>query len=552
MHNANTIDFDPFLVFEKMNMGFLLLQAKDDNYDPLEYTIVCVNPYFCQLFDRDKKHYIGKEASQLLTINETFYQVTSHVIATGEPNTYEVYVDTLDRWLSLAIYRPKKSLVAIICDDLTESKRLEEQLAESEETMRVTLDVADEGIWQWHAEDNQIRHNKKWSSIMGIEDTGSHVFHDFVQFVHPEDQDKIRKSWEEVFVKHQAYSIEYRVILSDGKTIWLEDRGIPIISNGGKVERVIGSMTDITRYRESQQQLYLEKEVLQATLLSVGDVLIATDVDGRVYMMNPAAEHETGWTLKDIEGKSIYEIFQFIDPVTNELFTESLEELALSREKAGENIQAQIVMLRSGKKLSIYYHVTPIRRPDDTKAGYIIVISDISSLIERQKRIAYLSYHDELTGLYNRRYLMDAMHRLDSKRNHPFAIMIIDVNNLKAINDKYGHPVGDRYIKMTADYLKGIFRNEDIIARTGGDEFCILLPKTEQKTAEAILERIKNELEPHDPSPERLSISIGFAIKTDEDIDIDEVYRKADENMYKDKRLYHDLSSLPTISDLPK
>lgn len=541
MHNDNKIEIDPFLVFEKMNMGFLLLGCEDVDQEPKKYKIVCTNPFFCQMFGRDPNCLDGEDASQLLNINEKLSQVTSRVLITGKPDTYEIFDEKFDRWLSLSIYRPQESLIAVICDDLTEIKNTEERLAESEETMRVTLDVADEGIWQWRAEDKQIHHNKKWSNIMGSDGTGSHGFQEFVNFVHPEDQGKIQKSWEDVFINHKPYSIEYRVIMPEGKTIWIEDRGIPILSESGEIERVIGSMIDITRYRETQWQLHLEKEILQATLLSVGDILIATDVEGGIYMMNPAAEHETGCKLKDVTGKSVYGIIRFIDPVSGELFNETLDELAHAREKTDENIQAQIVMINTGKEMSIHYHVTPIKMQDDVKAGYIIVISDISSLIERQKRIAYLSYHDELTGLYNRRYLMDAMRRLDSRRNLPFTIMIMDVNNLKAINDTYGHPVGDRHIQMTADYLKSIFRKEDIIARSGGDEFCILLPKTDQKTAESILDRIKSELEPYDPSPEKLSVSIGFAIKTDEEPDIEELYRKADENMYKDKRYYHDL-----------
>ncbi len=541
MYNLKITDVDPFPLLEKMNLGFLLLQARDPGHDPKQYKVVGINPYFCQMFDRDEDFFIGKEILQLLPLSEKFSQVAAQVINTGEPATYEIYVSSLKRWLLLSIYRPQESFIAVICDDISELKRVEERLAESEKTMRVTLDVAEEGIWQWRAEDGRIYHNKKWCSIMGCHDCTSHVFDEFIIFVHPEDQKKTKEAWEKILTKHQSYFIEFRAILRDGRKVWLEDRGVPILSEEGKLERIIGSLTDVTRYKETQQQLYLEKEILQATLLSVGDILIATNVDGEIQMMNPTAERETGCKLEEIKGKNISEILRFIEPVTNEAYSESLNALALEREAAGENIQAQIVMLHTGKELSVHYHVTPIRLPDNSKAGYIIVISDISSLIERQKRITYLSYHDDLTGLYNRRYLMDALHRLDTSRNYPFTIMIMDINNLKAINDTYGHPVGDRQIRKIADFLKSIFRADDIIARTGGDEFCVLLPKTSQITAESIVKRIKHDLDPYGSRPGKISVAIGYAIKTADEMEIEEIYRQADENMYQDKKYHRNL-----------
>lgn len=531
-------NIDPNLLIDEMSKGFLLLEASPAQVrDPGTYVIRRTNPSFIKMFDIHND-YLGETLANLSPISDALTIELVNVMTSAEASSYEIYDDELDRWFMLSIFRPLELFIAIVSEEITEKKKIEEKLAESEKTMRLTLDVAGEGLWQWRVEDELIHHNKRWNSIMGFStDTKTHSLDEFVGCVHPEDREKVKRLNQRVFKHFEPYSNEHRVITQDGRTVWIRDRGVPIVSSEGKLERVIGSLTDITRYKETQQQLHLEKEILQSTLLSVGDGIIATDAVGKIKMINPAAERALGCKQEDLHELIVTEIFQFVDPVTRELYSENPYEELRDNEKIGKNVQAEIVITETGKRMHIFFNVTRINLPDGEKVGYIIVFSDITPMVERQKRIEYLSFHDELTGLYNRRYLIDAMHRLDSPHNLPFTIMILDLNGLKGINDTYGHASGDLLLQKTAEFLESIFRQNDIIARIGGDEFCILLPQTNEAAAKKIIDRIKHVPNDYDSAPEQISISVGFAVKTDPKENIDAVIRKADVNMFKDKGL---------------
>ena len=118
--------------------------------------------------------------------------------------------------------------------------------------------------------------------------------------------------------------------------------------------------------------------------------------------------------------------------------------------------------------------------------GLIGIGHDITEQRKANERVNYLSFHDSLTGLYNRVYLEEEIKRLDTDRQLPIGIIMVDINRLKLINDAYGHPMGDQLLKTSSSVLKDVCRKEDIIARWGGDEFVIFLPKTSVKEIEAI------------------------------------------------------------------
>jgi len=153
-----------------------------------------------------------------------------------------------------------------------------------------------------------------------------------------------------------------------------------------------------------------------------------------------------------------------------------------------------------------------------------------------QKRIRYLSFHDQLTGLYNRNFFNEEIDRLDTSRKLPISIIISDFNDLKYINDNYGHKVGDEFLKTYAQILKNNSRQEDIIARWGGDEFVILLPNTDQEITENVIKRIREAVSEVKIEGETLSIACGYAIKDSAEKDIEEIFEVADDRMYQDKR----------------
>lgn len=189
----------------------------------------------------------------------------------------------------------------------------------------------------------------------------------------------------------------------------------------------------------------------------------------------------------------------------------------------------------------------------DEKDYLIVFYSDISKIknqlesvifnctrnfgvvLNSQKRNRQAGYKDKLTGLYNREFLEEELSRLDSNRQLPMSLIMGDLNGLKLINDAFGHDIGDKALQRVAELMNSTFRKEDIVSRMGGDEFVVLLPKTTEKTAAAIVERLKMVSDANPLNFIKISISFGVATKTLEEESISDIFRKAEERMYFNK-----------------
>ncbi len=167
--------------------------------------------------------------------------------------------------------------------------------------------------------------------------------------------------------------------------------------------------------------------------------------------------------------------------------------------------------------------------------GTFGISRDITEKKKAEEKIKYLSFHDTLTGLYNRAYFDEELRRLDTKRQLPITIVMGDVNGLKLINDAYGHEKGDIFLRKIADILKDAFRKEDIISRWGGDEFIAILARTHAKDTKGIIKRIKEMCTERSTTDMPLSISLGVSSKKSPKEDINSVLKEAEDKMYKSK-----------------
>ncbi|MHB1347475.1 MAG: bifunctional diguanylate cyclase/phosphohydrolase, partial [Candidatus Humimicrobiaceae bacterium] len=177
----------------------------------------------------------------------------------------------------------------------------------------------------------------------------------------------------------------------------------------------------------------------------------------------------------------------------------------------------------------------------------LLAIEDITERREIENKIIYLSFNDQLTGLYNRRFLEKEIKRLDTNRQLPLSFFMGDLNSLKMTNDTFGHHEGDNMLKETAKLLKKACRSDDIVARWGGDEFAIFLPKTSSTDLEEIVQRIKNESSKICIQKIPISLAIGIATKTEAGQDIGKIIGDAETNMYKNKLAQKESTASSTI-----
>ncbi|MEI7616239.1 MAG: PAS domain S-box protein, partial [Actinomycetota bacterium] len=308
----------------------------------------------------------------------------------------------------------------------------------------------------------------------------------------------------------------------EGKQFWILLTTSMIDKN-----HFIAFCTDITEQKKTEEAIFIEKERSHMTLSSIGDGVISTDKKGNVMMINKAAEELTGWKHEEAFGRPWEEVFNIIDEFTQE----RCENPNLNMTGKGSIVDYgshAILISKEGIKKPIENSMAPIMGPENKLIGLVLVFRDISDKKKKQEEIIYLSYHDELTGLYNRRFYEEELKRLNTKRNLPMTIVMADLNGLKLVNDSFGHVMGDELIKKVANVLRKGFRADDIIARLGGDEFVIILPKTDVFEAAQIIKRLISIALKEKVSDFDISISIGYATKNNEDEDILEIFNSAE------------------------
>jgi diguanylate cyclase (GGDEF)-like protein/PAS domain S-box-containing protein len=283
-----------------------------------------------------------------------------------------------------------------------------------------------------------------------------------------------------------------------------------------------------------EKNLFIEKEKFRTTLISVGDGVISTDEEGKVVLMNAVAEELTGWKQQEVAGKPLEEVFYIICETTGEHFLNPAEVVLETGQKL-EITSRTILLSKNGREIPIEDSAAPIRDSEGNIRGVVLVFRDASEKRKRQQEIEYLSYHDQLTGLYNRRFLEEEQKRLDVPRNLPLSLAMIDVNGLKLVNDAFGHKTGDALLKKVAEILTRECRGDDIIGRIGGDEFVILLPGMGPEEVGRLMERIKGRMEDERIGDVPVSVSFGWATKVSPEEDAGKIFEQAEDNMYRNK-----------------
>ncbi|NLP30638.1 MAG: diguanylate cyclase [Clostridiales bacterium] len=286
--------------------------------------------------------------------------------------------------------------------------------------------------------------------------------------------------------------------------------------------------------REALIDLKRERKKYLQTLLSIGDAVIVVDKNGKIEMLNEIAQKLTGWDDSEAIGKHYIEVFKLSCHHVQTAIIDPVEEVF----KTGDtHIISDYALMTSryGTKYFIEDSASPIKDEAGNIKGVVLVFRDVTEKKIQRDRIEFLSYHDSLTGVYNRRFYEETIRRLDNAKVFPLTIIMTDINGFKFTNDLYGHSVGDKLLKSFANILKQECRNDDLIARIGGDEFIIILPDVGKEYAEDIVNRIKKAVSNTQIDKTILSVSIGFASKTHLDESIEDIYKTADENMYRDK-----------------
>ena len=287
---------------------------------------------------------------------------------------------------------------------------------------------------------------------------------------------------------------------------------------------------------------FAEKERAQATLDSIGDAVICTDASDNITFLNHVAETMTGWSLKEAAGRPMAEMILIVDAITRKPILDPMKKAASQNQKG--NLPLNCVLIgRDGSEVSIEDSVAPIHDRDGQVTGAVIVFHDVSATRALEEELTHSSQHDFLTGLPNRKLLKDRLGQAISlarrQRCHG-AVLFLDLDGFKHINDSLGHLIGDKVLKSVARRLLACVRSPDTVIRHGGDEFIVVLqelkrPEDAVFTVARLLKAVAN-IHVIDEHEIYVTTSIGVSVYPGDGLDAETLVRKADTAMYHAKK----------------
>lgn len=520
----------------------------DHEQIPIDYEFLDVNEAFEKDTGLKKEDIIGKRISdvspEIKISGFDWINIYGQVAINGGELEFNQYSSLFDKWYRINVYSPEKYYFITFFTDITaEIKDIEllKELELNSENYRLALEKKNDELEQFFSinldllciadlDGNFIRLNKAWEHTLGysIEYLSDKKF---FEFIHPDDIQLTIDAVDSLKHNEPVYSFVNRYKDVNGNYHFIEWRSQPY------KKYIYAAARDITERISIEENLYLEKEIFKTTLLSIGDGVISVNKNYKVVLMNKIAEKISDWTQNEVQGLSIKNIFNIVDENTLEEITHLISEVIENKIVIrSSKISSNLALIRKDSTLvSIEFNIAPIKNKADEIEGAVIVLRDVSEKRKAQKQVEYMSFHDYLTGLYNRRYFEEELMRLDTKRNLPLAIIMLDVNGLKLTNDAFGHAAGDALLKKVGDILKSHCRSDDIVARLGGDEFAIILPKTDDVETKLIMQRITKASFCENINSVMVSAALGHSIKISPIQDINDIIRIAENNMYKNK-----------------
>jgi diguanylate cyclase (GGDEF)-like protein/PAS domain S-box-containing protein len=290
-----------------------------------------------------------------------------------------------------------------------------------------------------------------------------------------------------------------------------------------------------------EEALYVEKERAQVTLDSIGDAVICTDIAGNISFLNAVAERMSGWPWQEAVGRPMAEVFRILD-ATNREPTPNRMKLAVTQDRTVHLPQNSVLIRRDGFEIPIEDSASPIHDRDGRTAGAVMVFHDVSEARAMVLQIAHSAQHDFLTGLPNRLLLNDRVGQAIAfapRHKNKVAVLFLDLDGFKHINDSLGHPIGDKLLQSIAGRLLDCVRGSDTVSRQGGDEFVVLLSEMERLEDVAILatRMLQTVAQAHliERRDLHVTTSIGVSVYPEDGLDAETLIKNADTAMYQAK-----------------
>ena len=511
-------------------------------------TIVSCNRRLEEIFGYEEGELVGQTTEALYASHEIFVGVGERAYADlAKSNSYseELMLRRKDGSLfsgtlsgcAIDPASPHEGSIWIYAD-ISERKEAELALKESRERFDLAVRGSSDGIWDWNIETGVTYVSDRWWEMLGYR-PGEVSFgpKGWTSWIHPDDRDLAISKMREHLKTRKPYASEYRMPLKNGEYRWFLNRGQAIWNTEGRAVRIAGSTSDITERKAAEEQL----RKLSLAVEQSPESIIITNLDAEIEYVNEAFLQKTGYSREEVLGKNPR--FLHSDKTPPETFVALWEALAEGRAWKGDFHNRR----KDGSDYIEHAIITPIRQPDGTVTHYVAVKEDITSRRASEDQINTLAFYDPLTNLPNRRLLLDRLKQAlaSTARNRRYgALLFIDLDNFKTLNDTLGHDIGDLLLLQVAQRLTTCVRVGDTVARLGGDEFVVMLEDlsghVEESAAQTktVGEKILATLnQPYqlDSYSHHSTPSIGVTLFSDQQETIDELLKRADLAMYQAK-----------------
>lgn len=519
-------DFE--LLFHSMVDAFALHEIIcDEAGRPVDYRFLAVNPAFEQFTGLKAADIVGKRVLEVLPgLDPSWIEIYGRVALTGQSARFEQFDRATGKHYRVVAYRPAPGQFACTFTDDTSRVQAEERSRRTLARLRGLIDNSDsiilifdeKGVIAESSAAVEQLVGRPRSQILGESMYSLGLLDILAQANRLTD-----------YPAESALDPDVFELKVGGETRYFESRLFPIETQD-ESEILFGYLgIDVTARVRAQMALKVSQERYSSYIENAPYGVFLLDDEGRFLESNKAASRITGYAREQILNMRVWDVTA----------PEALEEARRRFQELLEtgHMTAELQYVHSGGERR-WWRVDAVQIEE---GRYLTFSIDVTDRKQAEADLIRLSKLDFLTGVYNRRFFEMELERMDQEGLYPLSVIIGDINGVKFINDAFGHAEGDRYIAETARIMKACCREGDVLARTGGDEFAILLPQTDGAEAQRLIYRIQAALEKYIRENEggvyRHSISLGCATKYSPEEDIREILKLAEGYMYQHKLL---------------